>query len=423
MVIAVNIFVVYSYFNLIFLAVLGILVGMEIPLLTRILKEYGSLKDILSNVLSFDYLGGLIISIVYPLVLYPYFGFIKTAFSVGILNILIGLYNTWVFSDKLTKRDKMKIYPWGIAGIAILLFGFFTSSSITGWFQQKLYFDPLLKHVKTKYQTIDITVYKNDLRLYLDGALQFSSLDEYRYHEALVYPAFMFNPDAEKVLVLGGGDGLAVREILKFRSVKEVVLVDLDKVITDLATEYKPLAELNEYSLSNPKVTVYNMDAKQFLSKGERVLYDIIIADFPDPHNEIISMLYSKGFYQLVEKNMSTSGIFISQSTSPSESKEAFWCINKTIKEIFRNVVPYHIHLKSMWNWGFNLAANKTIQVENPEPDVLPQKKKFFDEVEYQKSLLFSDDMILKNKEEIMINTFEEPILYKYFLEGWDYVR
>jgi spermidine synthase len=358
-----------GYYAVLFgiLILIGGLVGLELPILTRLLSGYGSLKNILASALSFDYIGSLVGSILFPLLLLPMLGATRTAFLVGLLNLGVAGWNVLLFKDKLPRPA----YPLtGIAALGALLFtGFVTADKATGFFERALYEDSVLFARQTPYQRIVITRRKSDLRLYLDGNIQFSAADEYRYHEALVHPAMSLSQSRENVLVLGGGDGLAIREILKWPEVKSVTLVDIDPAMTDLARSYPALKELNNDALSDPRVKLVHEDAYKFLER-DPTRYGVIIGDLPDPNNEALAKLYSKEFYRFVRERLGRGGVLVVQSTSPLFSRDAFWCIRKTIAAAGFSTSPYHVYVPTFGDWGFTLAR----AMPEPAPDLTKTK-------------------------------------------------
>ncbi len=207
----------------------------------------------------------------------------------------------------------------------------------------------------TKYQRLVLTHERNDYKLYLNNNLQFSSFDEYRYHEAFVHPAMAAASNIEEILILGGGDGMAAREILKYPRVKKITLVDLDHEMTTIFKSNKLLKRLNNNSLWNPKLEVVNQDAFVWLDSTNKK-YDVIFIDFPDPSNFSLGKLYSTVFYKKVKAHLGNKGIVTVQSTSPFFAPKSFWCINETLKSTFANVLPYHVYLPSFGEWGFNIV-------------------------------------------------------------------
>jgi spermidine synthase len=254
---------------------------------------------------------------------------------------------------------------------------------------------------------------RNELKLYLNNNLQFSSRDEYRYHEALVHPAMSLAPRVNRVLVLGGGDGLAVREVLKYDSVQEIVLVDLDGAMTDLFQHNSLLNNLNDHSLSHPKVKVINADAFIWLREN-KTMFDVAIVDFPDPSNYGVGKLYTRNFYETLRQAMHPDGLAVVQSTSPFFAPKAFWCVERTMHSVFPEVRPYHIYVPSFGEWGFMLAAPETTIVHRA-PLRRVDGLKFYD-YELGKYDDFPADMI---KKDVEINRLDNQILVRYFDEEW----
>jgi spermidine synthase len=335
------------------LGVLGALTGLELPLLTRLLSRYGALRTTIAHALSFDYVGALLGSIAFPLLLLPHLGSTRTAFLVGFLNLGVAAFCVWVFRARL----RAYVFPLALCGFlgALLLTGGIFSDRVAGLFERKLYEDEILYAKQTPYQRIVITRFRDDLRLFLDGNLQFSSADEYRYHEALVHPAMLMSASTERVLVLGGGDGLAVREILKHPGVRSVTLVDIDPAMTRLAKTYPALVRQNGDALSDRRVEVRHEDAYKFLEKGTD-RFGVVIADLPDPNNEALAKLYSREFYRLIQRRLGRGGILITQATSPLFSRDAFWCIAATVESAGFTTAPYHAYIPTFGDWGFVLA-------------------------------------------------------------------
>lgn len=338
------------------IAAISIGVGMEVPLITRIIRENSRLKDALANVLAVDYAGALIASVFFPLILLPYLGVLRTAFAVGVLHLAVAAYTAFVLKEQLAHRKQHLLFS-ALSSLALVL-GFVYSISLVGVLEQFLYQDQIVHSQQSRYQKIVLTRHKSDTRLFLDGNLQFSSLDEYRYHETLVHLPLNLVPHAENVLLLGAGDGLAVRELLKYASIKRITVVDLDPAITELARENAFLRELNGDSLRDPRVEIINEDAFEFISSNQD-LYSVIIADLPDPNTLSLGKLYSKEFYFLLRKRLANDGAFITQATSPYFAREPYWCIHQTIEAVFPNVEAAQLYVPSFGIWGFHLAMNR----------------------------------------------------------------
>lgn len=347
---------IYDLIMYVLIILIGIFVGLEIPILTRIIEENESnVRKNLANIFTFDYMGGLIGSIAFPIILFPKLGFITTTFLVGSINIGVALIIILRYKKYIKKYNVVKCIA--IICLVVILIFLCTGGIIANKIEEGLYRDDVILSEQTAYQKIVMTKHKDDVRLFLDGNLQFSTVDEYRYHEALVHIPMLYAKSHERVLILGGGDGLAAREVLKYDDVQEIVLVDIDKQMTDLCKNNEEIAKLNNYSLENEKLKLINEDAYMFVQENKEK-FDVIIIDFPDPNNENLNKLYTNVFYNYVKANLTEDGVMVCQSTSPYYAKKSFWCINKTIKTQFKNVLPYHLQVPTFGEWGFNLAFN-----------------------------------------------------------------
>lgn len=400
---------IYELIMYALIILIGIFVGLEIPILTRIIEDNESnVRKNLANIFTFDYIGGLIGSIVFPLFLLPKLGFITTTLLVGSINIGVSLLIIFRYKFYIEKYQTVRIAS--IACLLIILVFLFTGKMITTNIEQGLYRDDIILIEQTPYQKIVMTKHKDDIRLFLDGNLQFSTVDEYRYHEALVHIPMSYAKSHKKVLILGGGDGLAAREILKYNDVEKIVLVDIDKQMTDLCSTNKQLSDLNQNSLKNPKVQVINEDAYIFVQENQEE-FDVIIIDFPDPNSETLNKLYTNVFYNYVKANLTQDGVMVCQSTSPYYARKSFWCINKTIKTQFTAVIPYHLQVPTFGEWGFNLAFNG----ENKLNDIVVETKYLTKENIKSLFVFGKDEMV--DLDTIEENNMFKPSLIEYYNE------
>lgn len=400
---------IYVLIMYILIILIGIFVGLEIPILTRIIESNESnVRKNLANIFTFDYIGGLIGSIAFPILLFPKLGFITTSFLVGTINVIVALLIVIRYKKFIIKYHVVRTISI-ITLIVILLF-LFAGNILTNNIEKGLYRDDVILTEQTAYQKIVMTKHKDDLRLFLDGNLQFSSSDEYRYHEALVHIPMMYAKSHNRVLVLGGGDGLALREILKYDDVKEIVLVDIDKEMTDLCANDTQISKLNYNSLKNEKVKVINEDGYIFVQENTEK-FDVIIIDFPDPNNESLNKLYTNVFYNYVKANLNDDGVMVCQSTSPYYAKKSFWCINKTIKSQFNKVIPYHLQVPSFGEWGFNLAFNGDNKMNNLAVDT-----KYLNSENINALFVFGKDETI-SLDEIEENDMFKPTLITYYNE------
>ncbi len=192
-----------------------------------------------------------------------------------------------------------------MCGLAV---GLAQAKRITAAAEDNIYADEIIFARDTRYQHIVLTRFKDDIRLFLNSHLQFSSRDEYRYHEALIHPGLSAIPAPRRVLVLGGGDGLAVREILKYPQVESITLVDLDPEMTHLFSTHPMLTGLNQKSFQSPRVHVVNADAFPWVDSNTDS-FDFIVIDFPDPTNYSLGKLYTTAFYKAAARHLSAQGL------------------------------------------------------------------------------------------------------------------
>lgn len=334
---------------------IGVLVGLEIPLLMRILRERYQLRELVANVLTFDYLGALGASLVFPLFLVPRLGLVRGAMLFGLINALVALWSTWLFRSHLPQPHMQRAASALV--VAALGAGLVFGDEITDTADAALYSDDVILARTTPYQRIVLTRWKDDYRLYLNGHLQFSSRDEYRYHEALVHPGLASVALPRRALVLGGGDGLAVREILRYPSIESVTLVDLDPEMTRLFSTHPLLVRLNQGALKDRRVRIVNADAFPWL-ESNRETFDFIVADFPDPNSYSLGKLYTTAFYRLLKRALAAGGAAAVQSTSPMFARQSFWCIHETMKAAGFRTYPYHAYVPSFGEWGYVLATH-----------------------------------------------------------------
>lgn len=388
----------------------GILVGLEIPLLMRILKDRFEFKDLVSKVFTFDYIGALLASIIFPLLLIPYLGLIKTSFLFGMLNVAIALIVCLAFQKEIKRVQYLKTAS--ILSILSLLAGFIFANAITSYSESLGYAEPVIYSKSTSYQRIVLTKRGRMLRLYLNGNLQFSSDDEYRYHEALVHPGLAALPGAKEILIMGGGDGLAVREILKYPQVRHVTLVDLDPGMTSMFKNSPMLLNLNKRSLLSPKVKIINADAFTWI-RSQKKRFDFIVIDFPDPSNYAIGKLYTNSFYKLVKQILANNGMIVVQSTSPFVAPKSYWCVNKTMESVGFFTVPYHNYVPSFGDWGYILAS---LEPTYRKPQHFPAGMRFISAESLNQMLYFPQDM---KKTDTEINKLNNQSLVKYFEQEW----
>ena len=400
-----------SYASVMYIEIIliGTLAGLEIPLLTRIIEEdRKELRLTLSSIFSFDYIGGLIGAIVFPMLLLPHLGYFATAFLAGAFNLICATVIIFSFRNRLKKSLIFRIAS--VVLLVIMAIGIVFSENISRVIEDGLYRDAVILIEQTPYQKIVVTKHKNDVRLFIDGNCQFSSADEYRYHESLVHIPMLYADKHDKVLILGGGDGLAVRELLKYPDIKQIIMIDLDKGMTDLCRTDKQISNINEGSLNSDKLNIINMDAYQYLKETDE-LFDVIIVDLPDPNNEALNKLYSNIFYRLCGNHLNDGGIMNVQSTSPYYAPKAFWCINRTIKSEGFEVRPYHLQVPAFGDWGFNMASRSMLEKKHE----LTVDTRYLSDNNMESLFCFGKDEVDTNTD---INQLTKPILIQYYNEA-----
>lgn len=408
-----------SYFNVVLYAIvfgIGTLVGLEIPLLMRILKDEMDFKDLISRVLAFDYIGALAASLLFPLFLVPRLGLARTSLLFGILNATIGIWGTWLLLP-LIKKNVTILRVKGFIIVALLAVAFIKADALTSLAEDALFADNIIYAKSSAYQRIVVTRGKTGYSLFLNGNLQFNSFDEYRYHEALVHPAFAaFGRDAKRILVLGGGDGLALREILKYPSIESITLVDLDPEMIALSKHFPALGELNKHSFSDPRVSVANADAFVWLDSTQTEPFDIAIVDFPDPNNFALGKLYTTRFYNLLKQKLKPDSAIVVQTTSPLMARQSFWCIIKTLEASGFTVKPYQTTVPSFGVWGY--ALGKLQPFDAPAKPPANIELKFLNDQSFASLFDFSKD-ISRPVEDIEINRLDNQALVRYYEAEW----
>ncbi|WP_186578428.1 polyamine aminopropyltransferase [Aquibacillus kalidii] len=401
--------------------IVGGLTGVELPILIRKANEIGvSLNRSTARVLFSDYAGGLIGGLLFVFFLRPQLGMVNTAFFVGCINLAVALVVLWLFRKEIA-NSKLHAVVGVIIG-SLLLFGLFFGESMAQTFEQKLYKDPIIHMEESQYQKIVVTKDRNDVRLYLNGGLQFSSFDEYRYHELLVHPAMAQASNHDNILILGGGDGIAVKEVLKYNDVKQITLVDLDPAVIDLANHNPHLLELNDGSLKDERVTVLNQDAFKFLENSQK-WYDVILVDLPDPNDESLNKLYTKEFYSLARNHLKPEGAMMVQSTSPVFATEVYWTISKTIESTGLHVENLHVDVPSFGNWGFVFASRNDITLSKLNIAV-PTRFLSTDMLVGLTKFGKDEDSIITTKngsiKELKPNTLIDPRLIGIYENSWE---
>ncbi|MCB9615074.1 MAG: polyamine aminopropyltransferase [Sandaracinus sp.] len=394
------------------IVVIGTLVGLEIPLLMRILKERLAFEELVSKVLTFDYVGALFGSVLFALLFVPVFGLTRTSLIFGVLNAFVAVVGTYALRPLLDRPTVVRTRVLAALVAALLLYGFVRADELTTWTEQDLYDDPIVFATQSPYQRIVVTKHAERTSLFLNGNLQFSSVDEHRYHEALVHPVMASAARRERVLVLGGGDGLALREVFRYGDVREVTLVDLDRAMTDTASRL--FGDLAEHALDDPRLTLVHDDALVWLDEraADAPTFDVVIVDFPDPNHFGLGKLYTSRFYRLVRRVLADDGAMVVQSTSPLFARRSYWCVEATMREAGLRTAPYHATVPSFGAWGFVLARESRFEPPNELAGALDGRLRFLTNETLPSLFLFPADM---SPVEVETNRLNDQTLVRYY--------
>jgi spermidine synthase len=420
-----------------FAFVLGFLIGMEIPLIARIRETvYGyHLAHNAGTIYGADYIGAGIGAAIWVMFML-HLEISQAAALTATLNLIAG----FVFLVRFHKRIKhIKVMLTGHALLTFLVIAVFQYGGT--WqrhMQNMLYLDRVVYQTQTPYQNLVFTQRQLGggvdpiYNFYINGRLQFSSLDEQIYHEFLVHPAMQISQKHDNILIIGGGDGLALREVLKWNP-KQITLIDLDPNLVALfkqpeaslpvflATKIK---QLNQNSFSDPRVKVINADAFIAIDNllQNKQLFDSIIVDLPDPSHPDLNKMYSVNFYYRLAHLLSMDGAFVIQSTSPFHAKSAFISIAKTVQAAhFSNVEQYHQNVPSFGEWGWTIATKSGASAS--------QRLKEFKKIDVdthwltkdlaQASFIFNRNFY-DNINEIKVNYLGTNQLYQYHQKAWE---
>ncbi|WP_329384143.1 polyamine aminopropyltransferase [Streptomyces sp. NBC_01716] len=332
---------------------IGVLIGAEIPLLMTLIQRVsrqdagGTVADLFAA----DYVGALVGGLAFPFLLLPWFGQLTGALLTGAVNVVAGgALVLWVFGRDLTGRERgllllVNVLVLAVLGAAAVLVDDFERAA-----RRAVYGDGVRVAVQTDVQEVVLTGGRGGrdsrggpLDLYLDGRLRVSERDEFRYHEALVHPA-MSGPH-ERVLILGGGDGLAAREVLRYGDVRSVTLVELDPGVARLARTDPALAGLNKHAYDDPRLRVEYADAFAWLRERgpgpEPEPYDVVISDLPDPGITPSTKLYSEEFYGLASRVLAEGGRLAVHAGPPAARPRTYWTVDATLRAAGFGTSPY----------------------------------------------------------------------------------
>lgn len=404
---------------------IGLLIGLEIPLVIRVNDTFESLRINVASVMEKDYFGSLLGGVFFAFVGLPYLGLTYTPFVLAFVNFTVAIVLLLMLWQYLSPFNRKLLGSIGSIVGVVLLSGLIFAKPIILFGEQQRYRDKVVFEQQSRYQKIVLTQWKNDYWLYINGNQQLSTVDEALYHEPLVHPAMTLAPNPRQVLVLGGGDGCAAREILKYPSVKDITLVDLDPAMTNLGKENPVLLNLNDSALHHPKVTIYNQDAYTFLEQTSQY-FDVVIIDLPDPKSVDLNRLYTEEFYRLAYRHLRERGVFITQAGSPYFATQAFRCIDKTVAAAGFQTAMLHNQIITMgeWGWILGIKSNMTINVKSQLQQLTFKHvpTQWLNQEAMQLMTTFGKNIYGLPLDSIEVNQIHNPVLYQYYLKGnWDW--
>lgn len=420
-------------------ALLGFLLGMEIPFLAAIREEIHKDKELDNNIgviYGVDYLGAGVGAFLWIFVLIK-FDISESLKYVTYINVLVGFFFILSFKKHI-KKVKTAMAIQIITG----LFIYFACNAIPQWQEnltQSMFRDKIIYTENTKFQNFVVTRGYNREKdenidsLFINGKTQFSSSDEGMYHSLLVIPAYTAATNPETALFIGGGDGLGLRDILK-SDIKQVTLMDLDERLVHFFKEpvygkdgkqvNAEFIALNEGAFKDERVNFEFGDAflnvKKAMREGRK--YDVIVVDLPDPSHPDLNKLYSKTFYKMLNEIMTDGGAITIQSSSPYSSKEAFISIGKTLNASGFHTQQYQHQIPSFggqWGWTIGTKslpmpkARIASQMELPIEDGWLHKSKLLSTFSFGKNYY-------KNVENIKVNTIDNNATYLYYQQAWN---
>lgn len=452
----------FEYFNFVLISLttaIGLLIGLEIPLVVRILDKMGiGLSKNLKLVFGLDYIGAMVFMLVWVFYLLPHIPIYRIGFVVSGVNYTVAIVT--VSFIILTSVGRIKpMLKLGVVALPLLglySYGITNASKWETLLEYKLYDDTVVHTETTKYAHIVITENKKsqcgtDVRLYLNGNTQFSSCDEHIYHDNLIVPVMNAVDYVSSVLIVGGGDGLALRDVLKYNP-SVVDIVDIDGRLLDISKTNTHLSALNEGSFDNAivrkldsgieqtnlflpvvidgvevaQVGRYHLDASVFIRSADK-RYDVIIVDLPDPSSVELAKLYTRGFYRALATKLNDGGYFVVQSTSPIHAPEVFLEIGRTLESGGISVLPYHDNVPSFGEWGYwigcvssgcidSLLGTMNDTTELKVPTSYLTKKRFIANTNFGKrnGIAFLDSA---NGDEI--NTIITPTIFIRYEKAW----
>lgn len=414
-----NSFIIYGLSILV-----GLLIGMEIPIVMRLNDEFEELKVNVSSVMEKDYYGSLLGGVFFAFVGLPYLGLTYTPFILGAINFMVACLLIYILWSTIEQGIKKQLLGLISLVIIILVAGVTYAKSIIDYGEEIRYKDRVVYSEQTKYQRIVITQSQEDFWLFINGNQQLSSIDEVMYHEPLVHPVMGLLKEPKHILVLGGGDGGAVREILKYPSVEKITLVDLDPKMTELGQTHDWLVAMNQNALNHEKVEIINVDGYTWM-ENQQQFFDAIIIDLPDPKTVELGRLYSYEFYKLCYNRLRPHGIITTQAGSPYYAARAFNCIDVTLEEAGFTTAPLHNQVVTLGEWGWVLGAKQGDKADLKQAlqamSFTGLETQWINHESMTLITSFGKKVFPDDDKPVEVNKIHNPVLYKYYLDGkWD---
>ncbi|MEV0180523.1 polyamine aminopropyltransferase [Streptomyces sp. NPDC050625] len=355
---------------------IGLLIGAEVPLLMELIQRIrrqdagGAVADLFAA----DYVGALAGGLAFPFLLLPFLGQLTGTLLTGTVNVVAGgALVLGLFRRDLTRRARWLLLIANVTVLGVLASAAVLVDDFERAARHAVYGKDVRVALQTDIQEVVLTggTHGRPLDLFLDGRLRVGGRDERRYHEALVHPA-MYGAHA-RVLILGGGDGLAAREVLRHRDVRRVDVVELDAGLVRLARHDPGLSHLNGHAYDDGRVHVTTADAFCWLRGAPRAAYDVVIADLPDPGITASTKLYSQEFYGLARRALAPGGRLVVHAGPVSARRRVFWTVDATLRAAGFATAPYRVPghdsgfaagpdrsvgaSRAPHDWGFILAA------------------------------------------------------------------
>lgn len=412
---------------------LGILIGMEIPFIARIREDIykDKLQHNAGTVYGADYIGGGLGAAVWIWVMLSQ-PIIVSAAITAIINLALGLVFLFHFHARI--RGVKYLLALNVVSAALLILVLINGTQWMNAMNNMLYSDGVVYSNNTKYQNIVITERANPsgqasiLNLYINGQLQFSSADEVIYHSLLVTPVMMASESQDRILIIGGGDGLAAREVLNW-SPSSITVVELDPTMVAIFRGQQSdvpqwlnrrILGLNQNAFNHPSLEFIIGDAfnvVEQLADGQQY-FDAIIVDLPDPNHPDLNKLYSAFFYAKLASLLQGDGALVVQSTSPYHSKKAFISIGNTLEAAGLYIDPYHANVPSFGQWGWTLATRYGASGKQRIDRWQSLTHDYLTLQQVQAAFAFSKNFFAE-KNTIKVNHLSAPTLYNYHSEGW----